>query len=148
MHYHFKIHRESKGYWAECVELNGCVTQGDTKAELKANMEEALNLYLNEPDDSKVIFPLPKRSVRTRNVEIVPVNPNIAFAFLLRRARLQRKMTQKKAAEALGMKNLWSYQKLERGKTANPALKTIAALKEVFPRLNIEQVFDSSDKAS
>ncbi len=50
MKYHFQIHKENKGFWAECIELKGCVTQGDTLEELCDNIEEALTLYLEEPD--------------------------------------------------------------------------------------------------
>lgn len=28
MQYHFKKHKEDGGYWAECIELKGCVTRG------------------------------------------------------------------------------------------------------------------------
>lgn len=48
--YHFKIHKEDEGYWAECIELNGCVTQGDTLEELHHNIREALQVYLQEPE--------------------------------------------------------------------------------------------------
>ena len=34
MKYHFKIHKEKGGFWAECLELVGCSTQADTKDEL------------------------------------------------------------------------------------------------------------------
>ncbi len=51
MRYHFKIHEEKNGFWAECLELPGCVTQGNSKEELKKNMQEALNLYLEEEED-------------------------------------------------------------------------------------------------
>ena len=30
------------GYWGEVVEMPGCVSQGETIAELQANMEEAI----------------------------------------------------------------------------------------------------------
>ena len=30
------------GYWGEVVEIPGCVSQGETIAELQANMEEAI----------------------------------------------------------------------------------------------------------
>ena len=60
MKYHFKVHKEKEGFWAECIELQGCVTQGDTKEELEANMKEALNLYLEENEDFEYLAPLPK----------------------------------------------------------------------------------------
>ena len=56
MNYHFKIYKEKTGYWAECLELPGCKTQGDTIEELKLNAHEALSLYLDEPDNSKIII--------------------------------------------------------------------------------------------
>ena len=50
MKYRFKIHSEEKGYWAECIELKGCITQGDSLEELHQNIREALQLYLEEPE--------------------------------------------------------------------------------------------------
>ena len=49
MTYHFKIHQEKKGFWAQCIEFPGCITQGDTLKELHMNMQEALDLYLEKP---------------------------------------------------------------------------------------------------
>jgi len=84
MHYHFKVHKEGKGFWAECIELKGCITQSDTKQKLYENMEDALNLYLQEPQDSTFLTALPKKKVKGRNILRVPVNPEIALAFIAR----------------------------------------------------------------
>lgn len=48
MKYNFKIHREDNGYWAECIELDGCNSQGDSLEELIKNIKEALEIYLNK----------------------------------------------------------------------------------------------------
>ena len=136
MKYHFKIHHDGEGYWSECVELKGCVSQGKTRDELLHNLQEALNLYLDEPEDSRVIFPLPRRRVAGRNIITMPVDPHIALAFLVRRERLQRKWTQKQTAEQLGMP-LYSYQRLESSTTANPEWKTLIRLCTVFPTLRL-----------
>ncbi len=84
MKYHFKIHREKEGFRAECLELDGCFTQADSLEELRESCGEALNLYLEEPKDSGIVFPLPdnKRS-SVKNVLEVPVSPEIATAVLL-----------------------------------------------------------------
>lgn len=140
MHYHFKIHKEGRFYWAECLELRGCVTQAENKKALQKNMAEALNLYLDEPADSQLVFPLPRKNFKGRNIIKIKVEPTIAFVFLLRRLRLTKKMTQKQVAESLGLKNLYSYQRLESSKTANPSLSTLLGLKLVFPELNLDQV--------
>jgi antitoxin HicB len=140
MKYHFKIHKEESGFWAECLELKGCRTQGDTAEELDYNMKEVLNLYLSEPPESKLIFPLPKKHVRGSGIVQVPVEPGVAFAFHLRRLRLKRGLTQKEAAKRLGFKNLFSYQRLESPKNANPALDTIAKVMRLFPELSVDEI--------
>jgi antitoxin HicB len=134
MNYHFKIHKEKKGFWAECLEIPGCLTQGDTLKELEFNMKEALCLVLDEPEDSKVIYPLPNSKFKkTNSVKEVAVEPNIAFAFLLRRSRLKNGLTQVQMKEKLHFKNLFSYQKLEMAKYANPTLKSLKRIKDALP---------------
>ncbi len=140
MYYHFRVHKEGAGYWAECVELEGCQTQADSKDELGANMQEALNLYLDESWDSKAVFPLPKRSVKGRGIERVPVDPGVGLAFLLRRSRTRHHMTQTEVSRRLGFKNVYSYQRLESGRTANPELRTLIKVKSIFPELELNQI--------
>jgi len=68
----------------------------------------------------------------------VPVDPQIALSVLLRNSRAQRHYTQQEVAEKLGMKNLYSYQRLER--RSNPNLATLRKLKRVFPDLSVDYV--------
>lgn len=63
MKYHFKVHREGKGYWAECIELVGCITEADSIEELRKNIQEALNLYIEEPEDSKELATVSDESI-------------------------------------------------------------------------------------
>ena len=45
------IHKaEEGGFWAEVPSLPGCLTQGETLAELKANLREAIELWLSVDD--------------------------------------------------------------------------------------------------
>jgi antitoxin HicB len=133
MKYHFKIHKESDGYWAECMELVGCNTEADTLSELETNMEEVLNLYLSEPENSKVLFPLPfKKTLNARGIMQIPVDPSVAFSCLMRMTRLKHKLTLREMAKKLNYKNINTYAKLERAKTANPELRTIANIKNIF----------------
>jgi len=140
MRYHFKVHQEKKGYWAECVELKGCITQANTKKGLIENASEALNLYLDEPENSKVIFSEPLASVKGKEILEIAVEPKIAFAMALRQERVKSHLTQSQVAKKLGLKNSYSYQRLENSKTANPSLLTIASLKMIFPALNLEAI--------
>jgi predicted RNase H-like HicB family nuclease len=91
--YHFKYAKEGASYWAKCVELDGCFTQGKTLDDLKENMHEALNLHLDEPANSKTAFAPPKKSVKGRNIVAVSVDPKIAFALNLRRFRARNILT-------------------------------------------------------
>ncbi len=103
-------------------------------------MEEALNLYLNEPSDSRAIFPLPRKIHILKNIVAVPVEPKVALAYLLRRTRLEHGLTQLQAAERLGLGGLYSYQRLENSKTANPEFETIIRIKRAFPELDIDEL--------
>lgn len=39
-------HAEEGGFWAEVEELPGCITQGETEAELHANLQEVIELFI------------------------------------------------------------------------------------------------------
>lgn len=138
MKYHFKVHKEGNGFWAECIELSGCITQGDSMEELKKNMEEALNLYIEEPESSQKLVPLPDDSImKSRTIIKVPVEPSIAFSFMVRYNRLKHGLTQQEAADKLGFANLYSYQRLE-NKKCNPTLKIIFQIKRVYPDFSVD----------
>ncbi|MDY7027837.1 MAG: type II toxin-antitoxin system HicB family antitoxin [Spirochaetota bacterium] len=140
MRYHFRVHHENNGYWADCVELEGCRSEGDTMEELQQNLQEALNLYLDEPVGSNILFPLPDRSLEDRKDIInIQVDPNIAFALLVRHYRIKNRMTQKEAQEALGLPNRTSYTRLER--RGNPRLDTIEKIIKAFPDFPLHECF-------
>jgi predicted RNase H-like HicB family nuclease len=42
---------EEGGFWAEVPALPGCLTQGETLEELKANLREAIELWLSVDDE-------------------------------------------------------------------------------------------------
>lgn len=145
MEYHFKIHKEKKGYWAECLELKGCQTQGDTLAELQINMSEALNLFLSENEDSKLIFNQPKRFAE-KSIVAIEVDPAVALALTIRRTRLKKKLTQTQMKDFLGIKTLSNYQRLEDPKRANPEFRTLIMLNQQIPELKIENIFGAYKK--
>lgn len=141
MKYHFKIKKESVGYSAYCMELKGCFTEGDTQEELYANMQEALNLYVQEPENSKDLAELPDDSIRkSKNVAEVALDPSIAFSFLVRYHRIKHGLTQTQVAKMMGFENLYSYQRLE-SKKCNPTLKVISMIKLVFPEFSLDFAF-------
>lgn len=141
MKYHFKIHKEKIGYWAQCIELEGCSTQASTQEKLMANMYEALNLFLSEPENSNYIFPRPRKIKSSSKIKEVEVDISIAVANAIRELRLKNKLTQKKMMEELGLKFLSNYQRLENPKKSNPVAKTLSILKKKFPEFSIDDIF-------
>jgi predicted RNase H-like HicB family nuclease len=90
MRYHFKVHKEGKGGWAQCIELEGCITQARDRDELVENMQEALNLYIQEPEDSKDLAALPDASIRrSKNIVEIALDPEVAFSFMVRYSRIK-----------------------------------------------------------
>lgn len=138
MRYHFRIHKEKDGCWGECVELTGCISQADDLEELEKNLKEALDLYLDEPEDSKMIIPPPRKGMQGRNIVSVKVDSQIAIASLIRSERLKRRWSQRTTAKELGMP-LYSYQRLEHSRTANPEWKTLIKLRRIFPGLDLNE---------
>ena len=140
MKYHFKVHKEGKDFWAQCIELEGCITQANNLKKLENNMQEALNLYIEEADDSEDVAFFPDNSIKAKkNIIEISVDPQIAFSFLVRFYRIKHRMTQKEAAKKLGFPNIYSYQRLEKRK-CNPRLETIASIKKLFPEFSIDYV--------
>ena len=138
MKYHFKIHKEGKGFWAQCIELTGCITEADSMDGLQQNMQKALNLYIEEPEDSKDLANFPDESLQvTRSLVEVPLDPQIAFAFMVRYYRIKHGLTQQQAAKKMGFDTIYSYQRLE-GKRCNPSLKIISKIKRAFPDFSID----------
>jgi antitoxin HicB len=143
MKYHFKIKKEKTGYSAQCLELKGCITQGDDMNELYHNMEEALNLYVEEPEDSKELAALPNERIRlSKTVAEVSLDPQIAFSFMVRYYRLKHGMTQHQAAKKMGFPDLYSYQRLE-AKRCNPTLKILSKIKKAFPEFSVDYALSS-----
>lgn len=142
MKYHFRIHNDPDGLWAECNELEGCRTQSEkgTMEDLNKNMEEALNLYLDEPDPNR-LFPLPAEMPAGGDMAEVPVEPRIAFALLLKHERKALHLSQSEAARRMGFKSVWAYQKLETPLQSNPRLTTMAKVKKVFAGFDVSRVF-------
>jgi predicted RNase H-like HicB family nuclease/DNA-binding XRE family transcriptional regulator len=140
MKYHFKVYKESKGYWTKCIEIDGCQTQADTLMELRENAAEALNLHLSEPPDSNLIFPPPKVGIRGKNIFEVEVEPSIAIANRIRQLRVENELTQNAMKDRLGIKNLSNYQRLEDPSRANPAWTTLLMIKKAFPDFHVDDL--------
>jgi DNA-binding XRE family transcriptional regulator len=101
-------------------------------------MQEALNLYIQEPESSNDLAELPDDSIRrSKNVVEVSLDPSIAFSFLVRYHRIKHGWTQEQVAKKMGFDKIYSYQRLEKRK-CNPTLKIISMVKQTFPELSLD----------
>ncbi|MES2528867.1 MAG: type II toxin-antitoxin system HicB family antitoxin [Bdellovibrionota bacterium] len=118
------------------------MTQGETIEELSQNAHEALNLLLDEPENSKILFPLPAKKIKSvKKIIQVKVDTSIGFAFLMRRTRIKKGLSQQQMKKILNFKTLFSYQKLEKAKYANPTLKSLTHIKECLPDFPLQYLF-------
>jgi antitoxin HicB len=138
--YHFKIHKETNGFWAECLEIKGCATQGDNMKELRHNMKEALDLAFMEPPDSVIFIPRANPKLKGANIVEVEADPSMAMANRIRELRLKNKLTQIAMKDRLGIKHLSSYQRLEDPERANPEWKTLLRIKRAFPKFKVDDL--------
>lgn len=90
------MRQESTCLLGECLEIESCHSQGDTIPILKKMLKEALDLTLDEPASSNLMFPTPNSEYDTkRDIVSISVDNRIAFALLVRQNRISKRMTKK-----------------------------------------------------
>lgn len=61
---------EEGGYWAEVVELPGCMSQGESEEELLANIADAIAAVIDSYIEDGEELPLPDPIVRTVRITV------------------------------------------------------------------------------
>ncbi len=80
--------QESYYLLGECLGIESCYFQGNTIPILKKMLKEALDLTLDEPAGSNLMFPMPNSEYDTkREIVSISVDNRIAFALLVRQNR-------------------------------------------------------------
>ena len=131
MIYYAKLTKQGRnGYLVEFPELPGCLTEGKTVDMALHNAKEALDGWLASNCGRSLHVPTPKER-RGSTYYPVEVDLCIAFAIMLRRARLKRKLTQAQVAKKLGVSQQ-AYAKLELPNKTNPSLSTVQKIIEVL----------------
>ena len=115
---------ESPGFY------EGSLTYGRTLDDAKAMATEAVSGLLESYLEHGDKFTIPKKG-KTKDWYDIEIAPSLAFALWLRNARISHNMTLNEVAEKMGVK-YQVYQKLENPRTANPTLKTLKKLEEIF----------------
>ncbi len=138
-----KVHKDSKGgYWTEFPDLNIPGSEGRTLDEALENSKEALEGVLESLFDHKCEIPSP-RERKGKNWHAVEVDETIAIPIILRKLRLAHDLTLKQMAKELGIA-YQSYQKLETLGKANPTIKTLRKIADVFGMTVLELLEESA----
>ena len=66
------IEKDEHGYYAYCPVLEGCQTQGDSLEEVKANIQEAVELYLETLSDEE------KKAVLSKEISTTTLEVQVA----------------------------------------------------------------------
>ena len=119
-------------YDVEFPDLPGCLTYGETFEDAQINAAEALTGYLASIEIRKHGIP-PMTAIQQGQNNMYNIFPesNVAFSIWLKETRLKKGMTQKEAAEKIGIK-YQAYQRYERPETSNPTLKMIEKIQNLF----------------
>ncbi len=140
MIYYAKVHKNKDGYWSEFPEFDTPGSEGQNLEELHQNSLEALEGILESLFDHKCEIPLP--TVREgRGWLALNVDDSIAIPIIFRQLRLANNLTLKQMAKNLDIA-YQSYQVLETPGKANPTIKTLRRIAEVFDITIIELLKD------
>ncbi|HPJ39130.1 MAG TPA: type II toxin-antitoxin system HicB family antitoxin [Spirochaetota bacterium] len=127
---HILFSKEDNCYTVEFPDLPGCLTFGDDLQAAINNASEALSGYLESIDLRRISIPSPSKH-SGKDIYLIHPDRQVAFAVWLKLKRAEKGLSQKKAAELMGI-HFQSYQKFENPKTANPTLKTIERIEKVM----------------
>ena len=125
MTYYCTLKQEDNVYYVAFPDLPEVFTFGNTEQEALEMAAEALNGVLESETARGISIPLPA----FQSEYAVEVEPNIAFALMLRKRRGEK--TQSEIADKLNI-SYQQYQQLENPRKANPTLRTIAKLQKIF----------------
>ena len=125
-------HSEKDNCWyVEAPGLyEGIITEGNNLEHAIEMASEAVSGYLETCIEHNIPFSLPSMDDAT-DCYAVSLDPCLSFALWLRNQRKSRNMTLSDAAEKMGVK-YQVYQKLENPRTANPTLKTLRKIENIF----------------
>jgi antitoxin HicB len=122
------IEQHDDTYLVVFPDLENVMTYGATLNEALANAEEALNGCIESDFERNFTLPSPS-IVSGENIYSIPVAPHIAIAIMLRTLRADR--PQVEIARQLKI-SYQVYQRLENPRKANPTVKTLEKIAQVF----------------
>ena len=138
--------KESKTYGVRFPDHPGIVTYGQTFKEAVEMAQEALSAALESDFDRKQALPASHRP-RVREGEkavLIPLEPEVKMAYLLRNWREDAGLSQKQLAARLDI-SFQAYQRMERPGRSN---LTVATLQRIAQALNKQLILDVRDRVA
>ena len=127
--YQLKVHKNGDTFWGEFPDLEGCFTDGTTKEKLRANAQSALTGWIGSVIERG--FKIPPPSYSRRNSIPISLPLSISVALRLRWIRQSRNLSQQEVAHRLSI-SYQAYQRYEHPVKANPSLKTLEKLANLY----------------
>lgn len=128
--YPARLHREGTDLLVAFPDFPNIATYGKDQDEALRHAEEALNGSIEADFERGFNIPAPSNS-KGRGVHLIPVRPHVAVAVLLR--QLRGSLTQQEIAARLNV-SFQVYQRLENPRKANPTIKTLEKVAQVYGR--------------
>lgn len=126
--YPARIEKQEDCYLVSFPDLENIATYGNSLDEALRNAEEALNGCIESDFERNFRIPEPSE-LQGETVYRIAVAPHIAVAIMLRKLRADQ--TQMEIARKLNI-SYQVYQRLENPRKANPTVKTMEKIAQVF----------------
>ena len=108
----------------------GILTDGKTLEHAKEMASEAVSGLIETYTEQNISYSIPPM-INKPDCYAIPLEPGLAFALWMRNCRKSRNMTLAEMSAQMGVK-YQVCQKLENPRTANPTLKTIRKMEQIF----------------
>jgi len=128
--YPARLYREGTDILVAFPDFPQIATYGKDRDEALRHAEEALNGCIEADFERGFTIPEPS-AVKGRDMHLIPVRPHVAVAVLLR--QLRGSHTQQEIAARLKI-SFQVYQRLENPRKANPTIKTLEKVAQVYGR--------------
>ena len=121
MRFYGKVYKDGK-FWLAELPLLDAMTQGHTRKEAYAMVEDLLESLANRPGFKVTVHP-----GKHGDFEVSSTDPRVLISLFLRRQRERSGLSLSEAAKRLGAKSRNAYARYERG-TSMPSLEKLAEL--------------------
>ena len=126
-----KYSEEDKCWYVEAPGFyEGIMTYGETLEHAQEMAYEAVSGLIETYIEHNIAFSIPP-IIDEPDYYAISLEPCLAFVIWLRNRRKSHNMTLAEVAEKMGVK-YQVYQKLENPRTANPTLKTLRKIEQIF----------------